>query len=473
MNKLFKNWGYLMISNAVSTGISFFTFILLAKKLSPEGYGIFNTLIATITLFSVFANNIVAGTVINREIVSQPKAGKHLVKRAVYLRTLGFLVASIAIVIFKYLTGKNDGIIITALIVLLLSNIVWELCEQVAFGYFVTKITTLLRISVSVVWLVFIITMPPEYASLTTVFFSYTIINLISSILYLMFDKKLLKKNDEKSDISVKQLLKMSTSYFWVRIVGTFGDQIPILLLNGYAGAAQVAYYSVGSKFVMPITLMISTGINALFPFLTKIYKEDKELFKKKVVLGFMFTLMFGSTTAAFLTLTSSSWLIYIMGESYASSVEAFNYQVWFAVCIGFDLILSMVLSSSYRQKTLAIITTIDIIIFIPILFFALPFGAKGLAIAKLVSAIISVIYHIFVALFVLKIKLNNSMFYLSCFYFVILLCASVFISNIWIKCGLYLLVIFIYILFKNSPLRMLMMLVRDKFDKIKSGGNK
>jgi len=470
MNKVYKNWGYLLISNVFSTGISFFTFIFLAKKLSPDGYGEFSTLIATVTLFATFVNNIVAGTVINREMVSQPNAGKDLVKKAIYMRALGFAVASIILVVYQYLTGKTEGVILASLIALLFSNVVWELCEQIAFGYFVTKITSLLKISVTVMWLVVVIMMPLKYATLTAFFLVYVVIILISSICYLLIDKKILDKNDEKSDVSTKQLLKMSVPYLWMRVVGSFGNQVPILLLNSYTGAAQVAYYSVGSKFVLPITIMLNTGISALFPFLTKLYKEDKESYKKKIVIGFNFILLIGATAAAFLTATSSYWLIWIMGERYASSIEAFNYQVWFAVCISFDLVLSMVFSSTYRQKMLAIITTIDIVILLPILFIAIPFGAKGVAMAKLISVLISVLYHVFVAIFVLKLKLNNSMFYLTCGYFVILLSISMFIPHILMKIGLYIFVISVFLIFKNSPLRSVIMLIKNKLTHLKIG---
>lgn len=463
MNKLYKNWGYLLFSNAFSTGIGFFTFVFLARKLSPDGYGEFSTLIAAVTLFSTLANNIVSGTVVNREIVTQPGSGKDLVKKAIYLRALGFLIASIALIIYQYFIGKNEGLILIYVIVLLLANIAWELFEQIAFGFFVTKITTLLKISLSIIWLVAVVITPLEYSTVILFFSLYSIITLISSICYWLFDIKLLSKKDEKSNVSTKQLIGMSMPYLWMRILGAFGDQVPILLLSGYSGTAQVAYYSVGYKFVLPITLMINTGISAIFPYLTKLYREDIELFKEKVGIGLASILILGSTAAAFLTATSSYWLIWILGKGYTSSVEAFNYQVWFAVCLGFDLILSMVFSSSYRQNVLAIITMVDIVILLPIMFFALPYGAKGVAIAKLVGVIISIFYHIIVAVFFLKIKLNNSMFILSCCYFLILINISMFIAQIWVKISLLIIIMTVFIIIKRSPVRRLLVFLKDK----------
>lgn len=470
MKRLYKNWAYLLISSMFSTTINFFTFIFLAKKLSTDNYGTFNTLIATVTLFTTFANNIAAGTVINREIVLQPRGGKHILKTASYMRAIGFGLASIGLIVYQSLTSGNDGVIMISLIVLLLSNVYSELYEQIAFGYFITKFSTILNIAVAIIWLSIVLIIPLKYSTLMLLFLIYSLIMIVKSVCYWFIDKKILYENNEKSNISTRKILNMSIPYLWMRIIGALGDQIPILMLNGSAGASQVAYYSVGSKFVLPITLMISTGINALFPFMTKLYKEDIETYKKKMVMGFSFVFIFGSTVAAFLTVSSSYWLIWIMGKRYALAVEAFNYQVWFAVCLGFDLILSMIFSSSYRQKVLAIITTIDILILIPILYFAMPYGAKGVAMAKLISALVSVIYHLFVVFFALKIRINNASFYLSCAYFFIFLFISMLEVHIWIKSLLFIIVIFIYMVFKNSPLRSLIRLIINKLKNMKRG---
>lgn len=460
MKRLYKNWAYLIFSSAFSTVVNFFAFIYLAKKLSVDDYGIFNALIATITIFTTLAVNVAAGTVVNREIVSQPNAGKSIFLKTVRIRIISFLLAGIALIIYKILTKSDDKLLLISLIVLLLSNVSWELFEQIAFGYFLTKYSTILNILGSVLWFVIVFFIPPDMASLTLLFIVYVLIMLMKSICYFLIEKPLLDHQTENSQVPSRSILKMSIPYFWMRAIGTFSEQIPILLLEGYSGSTEVAYYSVGAKFVIPITMMLTTGVSALFPFLTKLYQENQESYKKKVAMGFSFVFIFGSTLAALLTLTSSSWLIWIMGEKYISSVEAFNYQVWLAVCLGFDLILSMVFSSSYKQTALAVITTIDIVILLPILYIALPYGAKGVAMAKLFGALISVAYHMAVVMFVLKIKLNTWHFCFSFLYFLLLFALCMTTLDIRIKGAVFFVALCFMALFRNSPLRSLCRLV-------------
>lgn len=58
MNKLLKNWSYLLLSDISQSVINFFVFMLLARKLTPVGYGEFNVILAIVAIFSVVATNL-------------------------------------------------------------------------------------------------------------------------------------------------------------------------------------------------------------------------------------------------------------------------------------------------------------------------------------------------------------------------------------------------------------------------------
>jgi O-antigen/teichoic acid export membrane protein len=261
--------------------------------------------------------------------------------------------------------------------------------------------------------------------------------------------------------------------YLWMRVAGTLSVQIPILILEGYTNASEVAFYSVGSKFVLPITILITTGVSAAFPFMTKLFMEDIESYKKYVVLGFSVVLIFGSIVASLLTATSSIWIVWIMGERYSSSIVPFNYQVWLAVCLGFDLILSMVFSSTYRQKSLAVVTTIDVVILIPFLFISLSAGASGVAFAKLISSLVAILYHFVIAFRILKIRFFNPQFFLSLLFFVVFFSLSVFVSNVILK-GILLVSVFgLFIIIKDSPIKAIFVFLFTMIKKFRRGNNR
>ena len=467
MNKLIKNWSYLLVSDVSQSIISFFVFMFLARKLSPEGYGILNTIIAAASLFSVFASNFSSNQVVTREVTINPLSTGEIFRIVFRIRIISLILTVAALVIYQYHTSEGEiGFIISSSIIVI-STLVWDLSESIAFGHFITKFTTIISIIASLCWLLVVLILPSENLNIQLVVIVYALMLFLRSLTYLGFSfTKFVKPNKEKAQVTWKAILLMSFPFLWMRLVGTFGDQIPILLLKGNSGASEVGYYSVGSKFVLPITLAVSTGLRAVFPFMTKLFQEDKTKFNKTLQQGFTIILIIGASLAMLLTVSSTIWLPFFFGKEYQSAILSFNYQAWLGVLISFDLLLSNVLTSSYRQNALAIITTIDVLIIFPLMFFGSKYGADGMAMSKLIGSLITVLYHIIVIILILKIDLKSMSFIFSLIYFVILMLVSIFIHDILLKLSVIVLLILIYSVFNKSPLRQI---IRMALSRIKT----
>jgi len=470
MSKLIKNWSYLLLSDISQAIISFFVFMFLARKLNPEGYGTLNALLALASLFSVFALNVSANQVISREVTLWPKTTASIFRIAFPIRMISLIAAIFALILYETYLGETNYGLITATALIVAATVLWDLAESIAFGHFVTKFTTVISISASFIWLTIVVLLPARIFNVNLVIWFYACLFIIRGVVYIVLSyTKFVSGNNDESVINIRTVIIMSMPYLWMRVVGTFSEQIPILLLKGYSGSAEVGYFAVGNRFVMPITLAVTTGLRAVFPFMTKLFQEDKEKFKQKLLEGFTFILLIGASIAAVLTLSSGIWFPMFFGNAYQKAIEVFNYQAWFGVLLCFDLLLSTVLSSTYRQKILAIITTIDIFILFPLLYFGTRFGAEGMALSKLLGVLIIVLYHIIVVIFVLKIKLNSRPFVLSSIYFIILMITSILIMDIVIKIIITGLIIGCYSLIKTSPLRTLLKLVIMKLKDKKS----
>ena len=452
------------MSDVTQAIIGFFTFMILARKLNPEGYGIFNVLLALVSIFSVFAVNISASQVIIREVTLNPTTSSSLYKIVFPIRILSLLFAIVGLILYQIFTGDTNYGLIFATSLIVVATVVWDLAESIAFGHFITKWTTIISIVASIAWLIIVLLLPINGVTVDIVIWLYTIVFLIRGFIYIIISySKFVKSNDELSNIKLNSILWMSMPFLWMRVVGIFGEQVPLLLLKGFSGATEVGYFSVGNRFVVPITIAITTGLRAVFPFMTKLYKEDKIQFSRMLLQGFSFVFIIGGTIATVLTLSSSIWITLIFGNSYQESINAFNYQAWFGVLLCFDLLLATVLASTYRQKTLAIITTIDVLIIFPLIYFGAKYGAEGMAIAKLTGAFITICYHIFVVSFVLKINLISKAFVLSVAYFMIFMLSSIFVSYDSIRLIIVGCIIIFYLFFKASPLRNLISIISIK----------
>jgi len=435
--------------------------MILAKKLSPEGYGLFNVILSLVALFTVFANSGM-NLVLTREVTLFPKSTNTIFSLIVPIRIISFLIATISLLIYLYFKSFDYDLIFIFAIILILANNLWDVSESIAFGHLITKYTTLFNLIFSSIWLLTVVFLPKNILNIRVIVICYSVILFLKGIAYLLtVYHKFVVENKESISLTWQSIFIMCVPYLWLRVLGALTDQVPILMLNDNSGSAEVGYFSVGSRLILPITLMINTGLRAVFPFLTKLFKEDLQLFKTRIIDGFGFIMISGTLIAAFLVLTSKYWIVFIFGVDYFNAIAVFNSMAWFGVLLCFDLLLSTCLSSSYKQKILAIITTIDFLIVFPIFYIGANYGALGFANAKLIGSAIVVLYHVIVFDKVLNLKLKFYQMFSGFFFFIIIFTVCTFLENIVFKLFLILTVTSAFALFKESPVRRNIDLIR------------
>lgn len=453
MSKLIKNWGYLFFSDIFVQGISFVIMIILAQKLSPEGFGKFNVVLSLVSLFTVFSNSGM-NMVLTREVTLYPKATNALFFTILPIRIFSFFLSTISMMVYVYFKHFDHQFVYLFAILLVLSNSLWDIAESISFGHLITKYTTFFNLIFSSLWLLSVLIMPKDLFSVEWVIIIYSIIFFIKGFAFLwLVIMKHIRINREAVTITRKAFFIMCLSYIWMRIIGALADQVPILFLSERAGNAEVGYFSVGTKLIIPLTVSINTGLRAIFPFLTKWYQEDFNLFREKISEGFTFIMILGSILAVFFVSTSDLWIEQLFGNDYHNSVPVFNVMIWFGVLFCFDLLLSTCLSSTYQQNTLAIITTIDVIVIFPIYYWGTQYGAIGFAYAKLLGTMVTVIYHIIVFNKVLRLKLKWQVLFLNLIFFATLLSISLLEVRMEYKALLLAFVVLVFSFLPNSPL--------------------
>ena len=426
--------------------------MFLARKLNPEGYGLLNATLALASLFAVFAINIGAHQVILREISIRPRTTLGIFKIVFPVRMISLVIAILALIFYEFYKGESNYVLIGASILIVTATLLWDLAESIAFGHLVTKITTIIGITASLVWLIIVVLLPNHGLDVNLVIFLYACLFVLRGGVYLVLSYlKFVKGNKEPAKINLKAVLMMSMPFLLMRVVSALGEHVPILLLKGFSGAAEVGYYAVGNRFVMPIIMAITTGMKAVFPFMSRLYKENIDEFNIKSVQGFTFIFAFGSITAATLTITSHIWLPLLFGDEYRQAARAFNYQAWIGVLLSFDLLLATMLTSSYRQNMLAFITIIDVLILLPFLYVGSNYGADGMAIAKLFGAILVFIFHVFFIIVKMQLNLRTKEFVSSVIFFIILMITSIFINDFLIKFSVLIVSLTIYLMVIKS----------------------
>ena len=175
-NKFVKNWLYLLFSDISQAIIGFFAFIILAVKLKPENFGLFNTYLALGTLISVVGINVCNSQVITREITLNPKSTLKLFKNFFNIRIVSFLLCFLILVVYHFFYLKLDNYIFLSVLLIITATIFWDLSESIAFGHFITKFTTIIIVSFSFIWFLFVLSFPEENISLNLVILIYALL---------------------------------------------------------------------------------------------------------------------------------------------------------------------------------------------------------------------------------------------------------------------------------------------------------
>ncbi len=430
-NRLIKNIWNLFLSMFVTTIGSFLCFLILGKKMTVEDYGRFNTMLALASMIAVFANNIVAGIVANREIAIDSNVAKTILIKFLFIRIISYI-GSIIFLLF-YLQKKESSYqsLFIPVAIMLIFDVFWELFEQISFGLKITTYSMWINILSAIIWLFLVYLLPAIHSTVTIVLYIYSIICFTKTIIiFFLLTKRVKSLEFIKNKISYKKMIGYSFPYLYNRIIGTAATQLPILLLTGYSSLNESAYYSVGEKFTTPITKLTTVIISAVFPFITKLLIDNRKRAARIISASIQLIISFGTIIAIVLSSTSNIWLIWFLGNKYENAVEAFNYQIWYVIILSIDSIFSMVLSCDYKQKLLSLVTTIDVVLFILGLWRGLSFGSKGVAFAKLASALFCLFYHL---LLIAKIYGNKRILInliLSWVIFVILLLYSMIGNN-------------------------------------------
>ncbi len=462
--KGFVNWMVLATSTAASALVNFFVFVVMGRKMSIDDYAHFSTIIALGSTVATFINNVASGTVVNREIAIAPHDSGILIRKAFNIRMLVFLVTMVGLYCYCIFKSEYSPIIAICVIGLLSYEVFYEFFEQVAFGYKETKYSSIISIIAVLVLLFSVIIIPNRYFKLELILVVYTIIYIAKYVVYYGFDKRLFVNTNTGTNVTYLSIIKPSSSYLWMRLVGVLGTQVPILLLDGYSESMEVSSYSVGNKFTLPMTILVNTGIKAFFPYFTKYYQSNRDKYRSIIFLLLGGATMASSILATILAGTCSWWLPLIMGEKYLDAVEPFKYQVWYTCVLCIDIVISMALSTAYKHKSLAVITTIDAVVLLPFLMKSIEFGAIGVSIAKLIAAMICLVYHIIFLIKVIKpirrdvlMMIVQTLFLIVCF----------LVSNSYMKTEIQVVTILIIIicevLMPASPLRGMLQLIMSK----------
>ena len=418
-NKILKNFSVLTLSNAFTQFLLIFTSIRIARSLDPLLFGTYNLLQLHISIFVVIASFGLRNIII-RSIARDKSIVKKIFLVSMVIRAGGFLLSIFLFCSFFFLYGSYDTLLFILVIQCILSTVIFDVLESIAFGLEKMEFSGIINFLSTLFWLLTILLIPKNQISLHLIFGLLVFFNSIKTIIYFfsIYKTNYIKGFSEQNigRVEVVSFLKECFPYYYLGLFTLLSNQIPLLFLQYRSGVEQIGYFNIASKVLMPINLVLTTALAAIFPNLSRLFVANYPQFIKNVKLIFILIALFSITGAFGVTLFRQEVIYLMYGEKYVSSSLVLGYQCWYIAIYSCVCLIGTILGAINRQKQLSYMSIVCTVIQVPILWYGSKYGAQYLSAAFLVATSLTFIIHVYV----INLYLKNDLSYL--FYIKILL---------------------------------------------------
>ncbi len=409
-NTIVKNFSVLAFSKVLSQFLALFVSIKIARILTPSLFGTYNLLHVQCAVFAVIASFGLRNIII-RNIARNINELQAIFINSFILRGFGILVASLFFGLYYFIYTEYDTLLFLLVLVSIFARVFFDLFESVAFGLEKMEFSGVINISGTILFLFSLLTFPVQRLNLHTIFALFVLFYALKAVVYyFLLNKKykLFKIDFKKIRIKeTKYLFKISFPYYYLALLSLLSVQIPVFFLQFRSGVEQIAFFQIANKILIPINIIVSTILAAVYPNLSKLFYSNFNNFIRNAKMVFVLLTLFCVVAAFGISLFRNEVVLLLYSDKYLNSSLVISYQSWFAVLQGLTSLMGTMLSAINRQKILGYLSIISTVIQLPILWIGSKGGAQSLSAAFLIAIIIIFIIHFFVIRKFLNKKLS------------------------------------------------------------------
>lgn len=392
MNKIVKNYFYILSGNIIAKILTFIFFMIIARYYGKEVFGSYNFAISIISyfiMFSMMGIQSYAVLCISREPQNEYKMYREIVSCELLLA----IISSILMMIYVILFPKNNMMILfvgtTIVIQALNTDWLFNAKQELTYTSYSMIINSLLQCILILLLIVF---------KNRNVYFLPIIVSIsqLVSYIYLIICSK--NKFNLKLKIvkcNIFPYIRNGIPFFFSGIFATVNCNIDIILLGFMKTNEDVGLYSAAYKIINMLVLFVSIIFSPIYPVLVELIAQNKtdKLNKllstvSKVILMSILPITVGGI------LLSGNLISLLFGKSYEGATQAFCILLLYTILLYFREIYGYTLSTSGSQKIYMYIVSVSSSINIMANYFLIPrFGINGAAFATLMSEVINLIF--------------------------------------------------------------------------------
>lgn len=398
-NRVFRNFSILTLSNILVQLLSVLSSIRLARLLQPEGYGLYNLVMVQAEIFAIVAAFGLRYVIVRH--VARNKGDSRLTFRiSNQIRLITTSIAVLCLLAYNFLRAENSLApqFLYFLGLLVIFKTLWDSIESIAFGNERMEGSAFINLFFTSLWVTAVYIIPKANFSIEILLTVFVINEAFKSFAYyLWLNRKIFRSiapSVDRKEINHMFFARQSTYFFILAVFTTLQNQVPILLLDINSTVDQIGIFNLGNRILGPMQMILAVLLTSIYPSLSRLAFEDKELFTTRMKNILNLLLIVGIWACFCFTLYSREVVLLLYGIEYIDSARVILIQCWFTMLYSIFSAIGTTLMSFDKQRVMAILSIIYGTLAFPVYFIGSKYAAIGLAWAFVIAAFLHMTYH-------------------------------------------------------------------------------
>ncbi len=389
---VFANMSWMVVSQIVSSICAFVWTIITARYLGVYNNGVLGTAVSFASMMGIFLDFGLTTYIVRAISTDFENEPKYM---GVCITTKFFLYALYLVLTFviPLMLGWDSYVIAICLLfgvenIIMSTNFTFNTSFQAHEKLHYQAISSII---ISIFNLLFIIIVSFTDWNLWGISLAYIVANLFGCIysLYAVLRNIVVPKLSFDFEFS-KTLLKASFPFALTTLFYTIYYSIDMVMLTQFSSAYQTGLYNATYKLITVLTLFYSIYTAVVFPVMSKLFKNEKDLLNLSFVKSVKYLSLVTIPISVFVLFYANDIIVFCYGNQYASADNVLRILIWTVCFLFINGACSLVLNASHNEVSVTKIYCAAALFNVVLNLFLIPnYSVYGASVATVLSEIL------------------------------------------------------------------------------------
>lgn len=395
-----KNFSWLVSGKVIQMIISLVIGLLVARYLGPSNFGLINYSLSYTSFFTPLCTLGITSILV-KNFTDKPDEIGQTIGTTLTLRTGSALASLLLIIVIVLIVDRNEPI--TILITFLVAtSLLFQVFDTFNYWFqykYKAKVIAIVSLVAYVLLVIYRIILLINGCNVQWFAFSYTLDYLAIAILLVYAYKRYKGPKLKYSYNKAKELLFSSYHFILSGLMVAIYGYTDKLMLKHMLSEKEVGFYSVATAICTIWVFVLNAVIDALYPTIMRMYREDKEAYRKKNIQLYAIVFYVSTFVSLIITVFATFAIGLLYGAEYLPAAAPLQIITWYTAFSYLGVARNAWIVCEHKQKYLkymyvcaAIINVLLNLVFIPL------WGTNGAALASLITQLFtSIIIPLFI----------------------------------------------------------------------------